>query len=344
MDKVRVGIIGAGWAGSTHAEALRYAPQAELVAIADPRFNETPPRGAAEKPGLADQYSVEALFDAAALIHRPDINAVFIASPHEFHKPQAVACAQAGKHVFVEKPMATSVEDCQEMITACQRANVRLMVGHFQRFREPAQAVKLVLESGTLGRVLMVQETMIEPSEGGWRNRPESRGVLLGYGVHSIDRIRWWMGCNVEAVCAFSAHFRGLSVEDGTQMLMRFTNGVQASLMCTDIWPVNDPLSPGAVPATSMILGEKGVLDINLYGDVRLAASGPWRTIATLPKWDSPRAFERMRAYALQARDFIDAILQDREPAITGQDGLAAVQVALAAYQASESSQWVCLE
>jgi predicted dehydrogenase len=337
MQKVRVGIIGAGWAGSTHSEALRYAPSAELIAIADPKFAN------GDHPNLAEQYGAQALTEAEALIIREDIDAIFIASPHHLHESQAVAAARAGKHVFVEKPMATSEEDCHEMIEACAQAGVRLMVGHFQRFREPAQAVNLVLESGVLGRILMVREMMVEPSEGAWRDLPESKGVLLGYGIHSIDRIRWWLGSEVEKVCALSDSFRDLPVEDGSQVLMRFSNGTQVSLMCTSVWPVHDPMSPGAVPAKVMLLGEKGVLDVNMYGNVHMATGGPWRTITTLPKWESPRAFQRIRAYALQARDFIAAILENREPSISGKDGLAAVRIALGAYESSKDNRWVRL-
>jgi len=340
MSKIRVGIIGAGWAGRTHAEALRYAPEAELVAIADPKF-ELSGTDANATMDLDKRYGVELIASPDELIERKDIDAIFIASPHQYHCPQAIHCAKTGKHVFVEKPMATSVEDCREMIDICKQAGVKLMVGHFSRFREPAQAVKLVLESGRLGKVLMMREVMVDPSEGGWRYQPESKGVLLGYGVHSIDRIRWWLGSEVEKVCSLSSHFRGSPAEDGSQLLMHFVNGAQVSLMCTDIWPVNDPLSPGAVPATSMILCEKGVVDINMYGDVKVASHGPWETISTLRKWDSPTSFERIRAYALQARDFIDSISSDQEPSISGEDGLAAVAIALAAYKSSEIGEWV---
>jgi len=342
MSKIRVGIIGAGWAGRTHAEALRYAPEAELVAIADPKFGLSG-TGSNTNMDLDKLYGVDLIATPEEMIERKDIDAIFIASPHQYHNPQTLYCAKAGKHVFVEKPMATSVEDCQEMINACEQAGVKLMVGHFSRFREPAQAVKLVLESGKLGRVLMMREVMVDPSEGGWRYQSESKGVLLGYGVNSIDRIRWWLGCEVEKVCSLSSHFRGNPTEDGSQLLMLFTNGAEVSLMCTDIWPVNDPLSPGAVPATSMILCEKGVIDINMYGDVKVASQGPWETISTLRKWDSPNSFERIRAYALQARDFIDSISKEHEPSISGKDGLAAVKIALAAYKSSEIGEWVNL-
>jgi len=336
VNQIRCGIIGAGFAGATHAEALRYAPAARLVAIASP--------GPANRTALAERYGVEALAAPEELIARPDVDAIIIASPHAVHAKQAIAAARAGKHVLVEKPMATSVADCQAMITACAEAGVRLMVGHFQRFRDPAVAAKLIFDSGQMGRVLMLRDVMAEPAEGAWRDRPESVGVLLGYGVHAIDRIRWWLGSEVVQVSALSNRFQGRPVEDGTQMLMHFANGAEASLMCTDIWPVRDDRSPGAVPASCLVIGERGALDVDMYGDVRLSLGGPWRTVATLPRWDSPVAFERIRAYALQMREFIAAIVSGREPGITGRDGMAAVRVALAAYESAAQGRWVHIE
>src|SRR3569833_3314920 len=110
LAELRIGILGSGYMGRTHAECItKHMTRSRLVAVA----------GGRRAPALASDYGVEFAPDFAALLARPDIDAVLIATPHADHCPQVVTAARAGKHVLVEKPMATSVADCTTMIEAC---------------------------------------------------------------------------------------------------------------------------------------------------------------------------------------------------------------------------------
>ncbi|MGH9844402.1 MAG: Gfo/Idh/MocA family protein [Blastocatellia bacterium] len=335
MSKVRIGIIGSGFVSMTHAEALRYDERAELVAIA----------GGSRAASLARDYGVEALASIEELIHRPDIDAVIIGTPHHLHAGAAIAAARQGKHILVEKPMATSVADCRAMIEAARAADVRLMVAHFQRYRRTNAAVKRALDEGLVGRIHLINEVLIEnPDESGWKVQAESRGFLLGYGVHAIDQLRWWLGSEVASVAAHCGHYRGHAVEDGSLVLLEFENGASAVLECTNALPFKSQLgSPGAAQFHAHLIGEKGVLEVDVYGQVKLKTAAGETVLDELPSWTDAKSPARIEAYAAQDSEFISSIIEHREPAITGEEGLANVRVCLAAYKAAAERRTIHL-
>lgn len=335
MNKVRLGILGSGFVAMTHAEALRYDDRAELVAIA----------GGSRAESLARDYGVQSLASVDELLHHAEIDALIICTPHHLHAEAAIAAAQHGKHVLVEKPMATSVADCRAMIAAARARDVRLMVAHFQRYRKTNAAVKRALDEGRAGRIHLINEVLIEnPDQSQWKNQPESKGFLLGYGVHAIDQMRWWLNSEVASVTAHCGHYLGRAVEDGALLLLQFENGTSAVFECTNALPFSSASgSPGAAEFRAQLLGEKAVLDVNVYGQVRLRTSAGETVLAELPTWTEAKSFERIEAYAAQDREFISSILEHRTPAIPGEEGLANVRVCLAAYQSSAERRTIHL-
>jgi predicted dehydrogenase len=331
MSTLRCAVIGAGWAGATLCEALRYVPGAQLVAVA----------GGSRAPDLAATYHVESVADPDALLGDPRVDAVLVASPHAVHCAQTLKAARARKHVFVEKPMATTVGDCEAMIDACREAQTTLMVGHFQRFRRCPVAVKMLLDAGAIGRVRTMNVNLSEADRRPWLLQPESGGYLLGYGVHALDLVRWWAGSEVLRLCALCQPLGGEPNADASLVLMEFASGINASVQVAASPASVEPTQAGAVPFAATVIGESGVIQADMYGDVHLGTSVGWQTVASLPSWTDRNAFQRIEAYALEVREFVDAIVEGREPAIAGGDGIAAVKLALAAYDASTRKQWV---
>src|SRR6185295_15408210 len=218
VSRVRCAVIGSGFAGSTYAEAVRYAADAELVVIAGGRNAEQ----------LAALHGVRASADVDTILDAADVDAVLIASPNPFHAPQTLRAAASGKHVLVEKPMAMNVAECRAMLEACERAGVVLMVGHHHRFRRNPMAAKLLLDRGTIGRVDLAAMVQTEPDQTTWLTKPENGGYLLGGGVHGLDLLRWWLG-DVRRVSALTGQYRGEHVENGSFLLLEFVNGAHAS-------------------------------------------------------------------------------------------------------------------
>lgn len=340
MQRVRVGILGSGFMGRTQAEAIRkWVSNAELIAVA----------GGTRAPQLAKDYEIDLEKTVGALLARDDIDAIIVTTPHAVHAEQAILAAENGKHILMDKPMATTVEDCNAMIEACDAAGVNLMVGQTQRFRVVNATAKKLIDEGRIGRVLMMRETQIET--GGlenlppWQSLPENVGLLLAHGVHNLDRMRWLIGDEAAQVTAHSGSYREeTAVELSSMSLFRFRSGAVGSLWCE--WECPAPGFPKA-SSSAWIMGEDGVLDLDAYGQLRLGIEGSWTIVCEQAPidWRGKGMLDpiRMKAYQLQGQEFVDSILDGRPPSVTGEEGRAAVEMALAAYRSSDTGQMIRL-
>jgi predicted dehydrogenase len=147
MLPVRLGFTGSGFMGRTHVDAADKSELAVPVAVT----------GGTRAGKLAEDYGMDQEPDLAALLAREDIDAVVIATPHHLHAQEALAAADAGKHVLVEKPMATTLDDCDRMLAAFEERNLVLSVGYHQRFRESNWRTRELVQSGAIGRVRCIQ-------------------------------------------------------------------------------------------------------------------------------------------------------------------------------------------
>jgi len=338
--EIKIAIIGSGFMGKTFCEAFtKYVQGARLIAIT----------GGTRAEGLAREYNVDYEQSIERLLGRDDIDAVCIATPQDVHAQQAIAAAKAGKHILLEKPMATTVEDCRAINQACSDARVNLMLSFTQRYRLCNIKAKEIIDRGEIGKIKMIQETMIN-TDGvsiypAWQRKAVNRGTLLGYGVHNIDRVRWFTGCEVEWVAGHYLVPQGRAeAEFSANVFMGLQNDISATLLCENECP-----SPG-VPTRgfhALVIGEKGILDVDAYGELKAAVDGKWELVyqQELIDWKKEGKFApaRMRSYQVQCQEFINSIVEKRQPAITGIDGERAVEVALAAYQSAETKQSVRL-
>jgi predicted dehydrogenase len=194
----------------------------------------------------------------------------------------------------------------------------------------------------------MMRETMIgvdgRSVYPAWQQKKENRGTLLGYGVHSIDRVRWFTGSEVYSVMAHCVSPKGTDAEFSSMLHMELANGQSASLLCDMECP------PPGFPNSafhSWIIGEEGIIDLDAYGDLRVGINGKWEVVFRQAPidWQKEGKFSpiRMQSYQDQDQEFINSILEHRQPAITGTDGEKAVEVALAAYESSQCQRSVAL-
>lgn len=339
MPVVRIGIIGAGFMGRTNAETVtRYLRNAELKAIT----------GGSRAQELACQYGVDAEPSVDALVSRDDIDAVLISTPHAAHCEQAVAAARQGKHILLDKPMATSLEECDRILEAVTAAGVNLMIMYGQRFRVCNREAHRVIREGAIGRVRMIEEMIL--ASGGlkslpaWQSEPRNIGTFIGHAVHNIDRIRWFSGEEVRTVSALVQRDPQSGNEVSTMALLGLESGAMASVW--ESWDIPAPSFPSTGSA-ARIVGENGVLDLDAYGELRLGQQGKWTTIATQPPidWQGEGMLSpvRMQAYRDQHQEFVDSILEQRKPSVTGEDGRAAVEIALAAYQSAREGRVITI-
>lgn len=329
--KLRVGIIGAGQAGERHAVGFSQARGASVAGIAD--LDE---RRAAR---IAERFNAQPYTDWRRMLDdKPDI--LIVALPHNLHVAPAEAAAAHGMHVLMEKPIATSIEDARRIVDVCEGAGIKLTISFVHRFRDELQVARRWVVEDQLGEPRVAIETMNgqrgDHSPHWITNKEIAGGGVLMYGaIHSVDRLRWLLGSDVVTVVARKQHFEPRTeVEDGITALLTFTNGATATLSaCAP--------SYRAQPAywDTQIYGTHGMLRVrtrhwaelsNDKGSVR-QESGSATTVG------------EHYNFVRQAQAFVDAIMADEAPVVSGEDGLKALEVAMAIYQSARRREVVHL-
>jgi predicted dehydrogenase len=351
MKKIRFGILGSGYMGRTHAEAIKQlGDRAALTAIS----------GGRRAAGLAQQYGIAEEPTAEALIRRADVDAVIVTTPHHVHADATVYALQQGKHAMVEKPLATTVEDCDRMMAAATAGQRVLAVGYQQRFRPNNLEAWRLIRAGAIGKVETVQSNMAAQrvegvssfgSDWQWWNDPASIGHLINALPHAIDQIRWWTGADITTVSAFCRTLLpDIKVEDTTMALAGFSNGTIATLYSSRALP---HANFDTESFRFRVVGSDGLIDLDSYEQLRLADAKGWRVMSTQPKvghLNADTAFleSRMQAYRDQMTSFIAAINGEPTPAGAPQvgsagDGRAAVAACCAIVASSQQRRWIDL-
>jgi predicted dehydrogenase len=334
---IGVGLAGSGYMGRSYAECLtRYTTGGRLAAI----------WGGSRASGLAADYRTATEPTYQALLARQDVDAVLLATPHSLHVAQAVAAARAGKHVYLEKPMALSVAECDAIIAACQTAGVTLTVNKVSRFRDAQRTSKRILGEGAIGNLRMIMARHIHPrfivAEKTWLADAGEGSTYLDFGVHAHDQLRWYSGSEPARMSATYATYADGPPPQSAMVQVAMRNGVMAT-----IWMSYEVPAPGLGPSDLWVLiGSDGIIECDNYGDVRLGREGTWETVFTQPKVDYLDKYinpVRLKAFAAQTQDFLDAIRDRREPAVTGTDGRAAVAMVEAADLSAATGQTVRL-
>ena len=324
------------------APALNAAPEAELVAVYS--RDQSRAEAFAQKHGATAAYS-----DVQALLRDTRVEAVFIASPNALHAAQTLAAARAGKHVLVEKPMATTLEDAAAMVRACRDAGVKLGVGYHLRQHPAHRETQRLIAQGVLGTVALAQGQWgfgvrgqgAPPSRSGlrqWWDDPELIGgasTMMGTGVHVIDLLRFVLGQEVTEVAALTdGQTAQRPLEQLVTMTMRFDQGTLGTMCCGRRLPDsrNDLTvygSMGRITARSALWeGRQGALEV-VSETVHKAEVYPLQPLAN---------------FIDELVDFHGAIRDDREPAATGLDGLRVVQVTLAMIESATHGRTVKIE
>jgi predicted dehydrogenase len=333
MADLRIAILGSGYMGRTHAECImRHVTRAKLAAIC----------GGRRAPGLAADYGVPHEPSYEGLLARDDVDAVLIATPHADHCPQVIAAARAGKHVLVEKPMATSSADCTTMIEACDAAGVRLQVIQTQRFRGAIARTQRLIAEGGIGRVRMFDGrslfTDYVADSSPWTADESHGGAFLDTGVHIFDLMRFTVGAEVESVFARLQTFGGARDRGLNAMAqIAFEGGVVAQHWMSYEMP--KPSLPNH-EHRYVIVGETGTIDVDAYGKVQLGRNGDWTTLWEQPPIDyvnRPLDPVRLEAFFTQTQAFVDDVLDERPDTVSGADGRAAVAICEAAWTSSRT-------
>ena len=226
MKTYGFGIIGCGMISEFHAKAIKDISNGKLIAVSSRKVNNT--------QRLVNNYGVEAYSDYNDMLGRDDIDIICICTPSGVHMESAIASAEAGKHVIVEKPLEITLERCDTIIEACSKENVRLCPIFNFRFSDCSQLVKETVSNGRLGRSILGDayikwfRSQDYYDSGDWRGTMEldGGGVMMNQSIHAIDFLQYVMGpvSSVQALTDTIAHER-INVEDVAVAVLRFDNG-----------------------------------------------------------------------------------------------------------------------
>lgn len=235
MSKVRMGLVGCGKWGEVHAEVYATHPYAALTAVCDVN--------AEKAKQLADKYKVLSYTDLNKMLTDESLDAVAVVTPDFAHTGPVVAACQAGCHVIVEKPLATTKEDCKKIVAAARENKVQVMVDYHNRWNPPVCKIKDELESGKPGRVIhaycRLSDRIFVPTEMlPWSAKSS---ILWFLGSHSVDTLGWLIGSRVRRVFAVSRKDvlprRGIDVADVYQTTLEYEDGTIAQIENSWILP-----------------------------------------------------------------------------------------------------------
>jgi phthalate 4,5-cis-dihydrodiol dehydrogenase len=226
---IGLGIVGLGMAGAVMVRAAAHHSGFRLVAAADPQ--------AAPREAFGRDFNARAYADIAALCQDPAVEAVYIATPHQFHAAHASLAAGAGKHIILEKPMALTLEDCDAIVAAVERAGVHLVVGHTHAFDPAIRVMRDVIAAGELGRLGMIASWnytnfLYRPRRPEELDTTRGGGILFNQVPHQIDMVRLLGGGLVKSVRAETGRLDPARPTEGHAMaFLAFQDGAAASLV-----------------------------------------------------------------------------------------------------------------
>jgi len=333
-QKLGFGIIGIGNISEFHAKCIQQIERCELIAVCS-RSEEK----------AAKEYNVPFYTNFIELINRDDINVVSICTPSGMHLEPALAAAQAGKHVIVEKPIEITLERADQIINTCKKSNVKLAVIFQNRFGEAVQRLRKAVQEGQVGKLILGDayikwhRTQEYYDSGGWRGtlKGDGGGALINQSIHTIDLLQWIMGPVKSVYGKVGTLTHRIEGEDLGLALLTFENGAMGMIEgSTSIYPgFHERLE---------IHGEKGTVVLE---------SGRIKTWKIEGKEDGkekksenaktggasdPMAIS-IEGHLAQYRDYIDAIYEDREPLVNGIEGRKALEIVLAIYRSSREGK-----
>lgn len=331
---MRIGIVGAGFMGRLYANVLQHYPTANLVGVADlrPGFVET----------ANDEFATNRYPDVESLLDEERLDGLIVATDEHSHRLPVVTALERGVGVLVEKPLATTIADGQAMIAAAERTGAVLLVGHLLRFDTRYALLQSAVRDGQVGRpqTLYARRWSQVGSPGRIGGRTS---IVFFLGVHDFDFASWTVGSEVVRVVAEEKRgvqrARGHEIADAITALLTFADGTLATIDLNWLQPTGRPIG---YDFRFEVFGDQGSASVvadfsglSVIGEARTN----WVETALWAELDG----EVLGAIARETDHFVQCLAGEATPLISGADGLAAVQIALAVDEAAQTQQPVTL-
>jgi len=353
-QQLKTALVGVGKVTDMHARALTKLKESVFTAVCS--------RSKKKSEDFAYEYGIKAYTDVAEMVSKEKIDVVIICTPHPKHKEPTIAALEAGAHVLIEKPLASSLEDCDAMIEASKRCGKQIGVICQRRWYLPAIRVKEAIDTGKIGKPVFGTVNMLgwrdksyydsDPWRGTWKG--EGGGVLVNQAPHQLDMIQWFMGEIDECYGVWSnLNHPYIEVEDTANAILKFKNGALANII------VSNSQKPGIFGKVH-VHGENGAsVGVQTDGGAMFVAGmssilePPVNDLWTVPgeeqmlqhwvKKDSdffnklPNQMDYFHERNIE--DFLQAVLEEREPKITGEAGRVSVEIFTAIYRSTRDGR-----
>jgi len=334
--KFKFGIIGMGMIGEHHAKSIMELEEAELAAIQC--------RTKSKGENLSKKLNIEYYPDYLDMIKREDIDIIDICLPSGMHMEPAVAAAKAGKHVIVEKPIDITLERADKIINTCRECGVKLAVIFQSRFANPTRKLKEAVVNGELGKLVLGDAYIKWHRPQGYYNSTDWRGTIKGDGgaalinqsIHTIDLLQWIMGPVKRIYGKTATLTHDIEGEDVGIAVLEFENSALGVIEgSTSVYP--------GFPQRLEIHGEKGSVVLESDEIKNWTIQGKEQIQPVEEKSDGTGASDPMAIshikHKLQIKDMIDAIKEDREPFVNGEEGRKALEIVIGIYTSSKEGK-----
>ena len=347
MESLRTAIVGCGKVGHLHAKALSRLSESVFVAVCDTDLQRA--------QQFAAEYKVKAYQDVEDMIAGSGVESLTVCTPHPLHAEPAIKAANAGVHVLIEKPLASSLQDCDAILNAAKRSGVKIGTMCQRRFYTPCQRIKRAIAEGKLGRPILGSVAMY-----GWRDqayyksdawrgswKAEGGGVLVNQAPHQLDLLQWYMG-PIDELFGYwdNLNHPYIEVEDTAIAVLRFKNGALGNIVVSNS---QNPALYGRV----YVHGSNGAsVGVQTDGGAMFIAGmssitePPINDLWTVPgeqellkKWQKEDSdffliINPMEYYhQLQISEFLKAVIESHDPLITGEEGRKTVEIFTALYR-----------
>jgi len=333
-SKINLAIIGAGLWGKSHAEVFSNHHLSKLIGVYDINIEK------ANK--FANDFSTKAYNDLNEMLSLKELDAVGIATPDYAHAEVAVSAAEAGKHILLEKPLATTLEDAEKIIEAVKRNRVRLMVDFHTRWNPPMVLTKNAVENGELGDIISayfrLNDIISVPLQ--MLEWAEKSSILWFLGSHAVDTLQWIIGGKVTRVYSSARKnvlkSRGVDVHDLFQTILEFETGAIATIENSWIIPESQP---NVNDIKFNIVGTKGKIDMDLTNS-GIFSKYLSKKVVFPDILVGPVVHGKNVGFAHESiRSFIESIYFDKDFIVNGEDGLYVTKVILAMLESAEKKE-----
>ncbi|MEM1581518.1 MAG: Gfo/Idh/MocA family oxidoreductase [Candidatus Bathyarchaeia archaeon] len=306
MRRLKMAVVGIGFWGRNHIRVLSEIPEVELIAVCDIDVQRA--------KAISEKYGLKSYSNSREMYRKEELDAVTICVWSSRLAEESLKALKMGKHVFVEKPMAGSVREAERVLKVADAENLKLQVGFIERFNPGVKRVKEAIENGLIGSPVSATARRVSK----WPQRIGDVGVVKDTAIHDIDVIRFLFNEDPISVYARTGCLQHEKFEDYAQIMLAFQSGRSAFLESN--W-----LTPYKIRKLT-ITGSDAIINLDyITQEISIETSG--QTVTPRYEWEEP--------LKLELQHFVDCVLNNREPLVSGVDGVKALKVAEAALKSA---------